>query len=156
LSSATIAVRVSAHAHADDAPGAAVIELTLSDPRGQVNASSSHPLPDSGVVEHTVQLTKPELWWPRVYGGQPLYSRKTPLRRGAAVPAQSTLRLGVRRLQLLQEPLPDGGHSFCFEINNQAVFCGGGNWIPADLLPTRVTPAHYRALLEEAVAAEMT
>ena len=103
-----------------------------------------------------LRLADPELWWPRIYGAQPLYTLRATLSRGEELLDTRMLRLGVRRLRLLQEPLPGGGESFCFEINNEAIFCGGANWIPADLLNPRVTREHYEALLHEAAAAEMT
>jgi beta-mannosidase len=151
LGSATVALRVTATAE----PGLTVA-LELTDPQGQVIAQGVHPLLPDGVVRSELLIATPALWWPRPYGGQPLYTLRTRLQRGDEVLDERSLRLGVRRLRLQQDPLPDGGTSFCFEINNQAIFCGGANWIPADLLNPRVTQAHYRALLSEAVAAEMT
>jgi beta-mannosidase len=64
--------------------------------------------------------------------------------------------LGVRRVRLLQEEIVDQvGRSFCFEVNNVPVFCGGANWIPADMILPRVTPERYRAYLQLAVDAHM-
>lgn len=153
LGRATIAVE--AVAAAAEQSGLRVA-LQLLDPRGQPVATETLPLPADGAARAELSLSAPELWWPRVYGAQPLYTLRVLLQRGDEVCDERTLRLGLRRLRLLQDPLPGGGESFCFEINNQAIFCGGANWIPADLLNTRVTAAHYRALLDEAVAAEMT
>jgi beta-mannosidase len=153
LATATIAVQVSA---TTDGEAGAEIELQLVDPRGHVVTQSRHPLPDSGLVDQRLQVDAPQLWWPRVYGAQPLYTLHTRLRRGDTVLDARTLRLGLRRLRLRQDPLPGGGESFCFEINNQEIFCGGANWIPADLMTTRVTAAHYRTLLQDAAAGEMT
>ncbi len=152
LESATIAVKVAAAA----GQAGLSIALQLLDPRGQVITQSSQPLLDSGTVHSELRLADPELWWPRIYGAQPLYTLRASLSRGDELLDERALRLGVRRLRLLQEPLPGGGESFCFEINNEAIFCGGANWIPADLLNPRVQRAHYQALLHEAAAAEMT
>ncbi len=132
------------------------VAVQLLDPQGRPVAANTQAVPADGVVHCAIPVAAPMLWWPRIYGEQPLYSLRVALQRGQTACDEQTLRLGLRRLRLLQEPLPGGGESFCFEINNQAIFCGGANWIPADLLNTRVTAAHYRALLGEAVAAEMT
>jgi beta-mannosidase len=153
LESATIAVKVTAAAAGQ---AGLSVALQLLDPRGQVITQSSQPLLDSGAVHSELRLADPELWWPRIYGAQPLYTLRATLSRGEELLDTRMLRLGVRRLRLLQEPLPGGGESFCFEINNEAIFCGGANWIPADLLNPRVTREHYEALLHEAAAAEMT
>ncbi len=132
------------------------VTVQLLDPQGRPVAANTQPVPDDGVVRCSLPVGAPQLWWPRIYGAQPLYTLRVALQRGQTLWDEQTLRLGLRRLRLLQEPLPGGGESFCFEINNQAIFCSGANWIPADLLNTRVSAAHYRALLGEAVAAEMT
>lgn len=132
------------------------VAVQLLDPQGRPVTATTQPVPADGVVHCALPVAAPLLWWPRIYGAQPLYTLRVTLQHGQAVCDEQTLRLGLRRLRLLQEPLPGGGESFCFEINNQAIFCGGANWIPADLLNTRVTAAHYRALLGEAVASEMT
>jgi len=65
-------------------------------------------------------------------------------------------RLGIRRLRLVQDAVEgEAGSSFRFEVNNIPVFCGGANWIPADLLLHRVTPERYRSYLQRAATAHM-
>lgn len=153
LRSAAITVEVAADAAGERG---LTVAVQLCDPQGRTIADNTLPLSPQAVLATELKVPAPELWWPRIYGAQPLYTLRVTLQRGSEIFDQRTLRLGLRRLRLLQEPLPGGGESFCFEINNQAIFCGGANWIPADLLNTRVTAPHYRALLDEAVAAEMT
>ena len=51
---------------------------------------------------------------------------------------QAERRTGLRALELRQER-DDSGKSFTFVINGVPVFAKGGNWIPADSFPTRIT-----------------
>src|SRR5690606_9804985 len=101
-------------------------------------------------------LEHPRLWWPRGYGSQALYRLTATLADDRRRLDRRTLRLGLRRLRLLQEPLVDEpGTTFVFEVNNLPLFCGGVNWIPADAFTPRLTPEKYRALLGMAADAHM-
>ncbi|ORY21893.1 glycoside hydrolase [Naematelia encephala] len=91
-----------------------------------------------------------ELWWPVGHGAQPLYTVKVELfGQDGSVVDTLTRRVGFRRTILVEDPVEgEEGTSFCFEINNKRIFCGGINWIPIDnLLPTG-TPERYRKWLE--------
>ena len=44
--------------------------------------------------------------------------------------------------------LTSSGKSFTFVINGVPVFAKGGNWIPADSFPTRISKDKYRQLLD--------
>ena len=49
-------------------------------------------------------------------------------------------RFGFRKVELVQEPLPNtDGLSFYFRINDLPVFAKGANWIPADAFKARIT-----------------
>ena len=86
------------------------------------------------IIQHTFELDAPQLWWPRGYGEQPLYRVIATLRsRTGEELNRQEQRLGLRRLQLVQQPLvADSGTTFFFEVNNTPIYCGGANWIPAD------------------------
>ena len=58
-----------------------------------------------------------------------------------------TTRTGLRSVELRQQP-DKSGKSFTFVINGVPVFAKGGNWIPADSFPTRISKDKYRQLLE--------
>lgn len=47
------------------------------------------------------------------------------------------------------------GGALTFKVNGRAIFAKGANWIPADALPSRQTDEKYRALLQDAVGANM-
>ena len=130
------------------------LSLTLFGPDGQEMAHAD--LSPAESVNHTLTVVEPELWWPCGYGRQPLYRLVAELRRGDTVLEAREMRLGIRRVRLLQDEVEgEPGTSFRFEVNGVPVFCGGANWIPCDLILPRVTEAQYRSLLQLAVDANM-
>jgi beta-mannosidase len=92
-------------------------------------------------------VTHPKLWWPNGLGAQPLYTfRARSLVNGQLTDEKST-RTGLRTLELRQQR-DDAGQSFTFVVNGIPVFAKGGNWIPADSFPTRITKEKYRFLIK--------
>jgi beta-mannosidase len=92
-------------------------------------------------------IPRPALWWPNGLGAHPLYSFKARLVIAGQLVDQSTTRTGLRALKLRQQA-DDSGKSFAFEINGVPVFAKGGNWIPADSFPTRISKEKYRQLIQ--------
>lgn len=153
LQHATISARVTLEGQL--ATDGATVQLQLWDARGQLLDQSSRPVGD-GDVRHSFHIDQPALWWPRGYGDQPRYRVTATLQVPGQPDDRAELRIGLRRLRLVQEPLVDEpGQSFIFEINNTAIFCGGANWIPADSFTPRVTDELYRQWLQAAADANM-
>lgn len=102
----------------------------------------------------TAQLNvpDPELWWPNGYGKQSLYTVNVALSADGVVLHTETRRIGLRTVELVQQP-DRHGKSFYFRINGVDIFCGGSCWIPADSFVTNVTPERYRAWIELMVPA---
>ena len=92
-------------------------------------------------------IPKPALWWPNGLGAHPLYTFKARLMIGGRLADQKTVRTGLRSVELRQER-DEVGKTFTFVVNGVPVFAKGGNWIPADSFPTRITEEKYRQLLE--------
>ncbi|KAF0312443.1 Beta-mannosidase [Amphibalanus amphitrite] len=111
----------------------------------------------------TRALTLDDLWWPNGPIGRPTLQTLT-LCLNVTAPVSQTLpcrnvTFGLREVVLVQDPVddadPDKGLTFYFRVNGVEVFAKGSNWIPADVLTERVTPAYLRSLLTSARDANM-
>ncbi|MFE1251989.1 glycoside hydrolase family 2 protein [Streptomyces sp. NPDC058741] len=106
-------------------------------------------------TDGVVRLRVPDvaLWWPRGYGDQPLYDVELRLLHQDGEPLDAwRRRVGFRTAGL--DTSPDGhGTGFTLVVNGERLFARGVNWIPDDVLPSRVTRARYRERLEQAAGA---
>ncbi|MBM9509512.1 glycoside hydrolase family 2 protein [Actinacidiphila acididurans] len=100
----------------------------------------------------TAHVPDPLLWWPRGRGGQPLYDCEVTLLDGDTPLDRWQRRIGFRTVAL--DTAPDAhGTPFTLVVNGAPLFARGVNWIPDDVLPTRVDAARYRRRLGQAAAA---
>ena len=102
----------------------------------------------------SIKIPHPQLWWPNGYGSQPLYEIEITLKDGKTVLDQRSYRIGLRTIELRQEPDPWEKNSR-FYVNGIRLFAKGADWIPADLLPTRITESHLKRLIKSAADANM-
>jgi len=112
----------------------------------------SDDLEQSGALE--VKIENPQLWWPNGYGAQPLYEVEVTLKEGQTVLDQRSYKIGLRVIELRQEP-DQWGKEFTFYVNGVRLFAKGADWIPTDSLPTRITEGMLEGLLKSAVDANM-
>ncbi len=105
--------------------------------------------PGENVFTHNVTIKNPKLWWPSGHGEQPLYELWTTLDG-----ERTTRKLGLRKLEWIVEP-DDIDHTFKCRVNGRDISMFGANWIPADAIPSRITPAVVRDLVESAKAVNM-
>jgi beta-mannosidase len=106
--------------------------------------------------DYDFQLDMPAArrWWPWDQGEPCLYRVTVQLSDDQGVLDQISQTAGVR--SLTRAPFRSGARTgelptpWQFEINGRPVFLRGANWVPVDMLPGRVTAAHYGALLEQA------
>ena len=110
--------------------------------------------PGSNRIALDLVIPRPALWWPNGLGAQPLYRFRARLLIDGKPIDETTVRTGLRSLELRQES-DESGRSFTFVINGVPVFAKGGNWIPADSFPSRISQARYRQLLESMRDANM-
>lgn len=96
-----------------------------------------------------IVIDNPQLWWPNGYGAQPLYKVTIELRQGSLILDSKEYQLGLRTIELRQEP-DEWGRSFTFVVNGQPIFVKGSNWIPADSFPTRITNDALEMLIRSA------
>ncbi|NMA97578.1 MAG: glycoside hydrolase family 2 protein, partial [Phyllobacteriaceae bacterium] len=137
----TIKTRLHAFAH-----GEVEIEHRID---GQVITDTVVVQKGENVFTHNVTIHNPKIWWPSGQGEQPLYELVTD------VEGEVTRRkIGLRDLEWVIEK-DEIDHSSKCRINGRDITMMGANWIPADAIPSRITPAVIRDLLESAKAANM-
>lgn len=71
-----------------------------------------------------------KLWWPWAMGKQNRYEVRVRLRdRAGKLLDEQTHRVGVRKVELVTDPIEDGNR-FAFRINGREMFLRGANWVP--------------------------
>ncbi len=101
-----------------------------------------------------LEVPEPRLWWPRGYGEQPLYDLDLTLLDGAGDLDTWHRRVGFRTVEL-DRSADEHGTGCTFVVNGVRIFARGVNWIPDDVLPSRVTPERYRTRLTQAAEANV-
>ncbi|HWV19455.1 MAG TPA: glycoside hydrolase family 2 protein [Devosia sp.] len=137
----SIRTRVFAFAH-----GEVELEHTID---GQTITDKVSVQKGENVFTHNVTISNPKIWWPAGQGAQPLYELKTNLEGEV-----TTRRIGLRKLEWVIEK-DEIDHTFKCRVNGRDITMMGANWIPADAIPSRITPTVIRDLLESAKAANM-
>jgi beta-mannosidase len=133
--------------------GGKEVEIEVLSPTGASIAKEEVEVDEKGQFITDLRVKNPELWWPFTHGLQPLYTITCTLPSFS----KRELKIGFRRLRLLQHPLKKAaGTSFTFEINNTRIFCGGSCWIPGDYLLPRFTPQRYHSWLTLAKSGNQT
>lgn len=133
------------------AAGAGMVRLSVGD--DAVVETQAEWMVGTTRVKLAARIVRPRLWWPAGYGDQPLYRVRVELSGSRDVQAVER-RIGLRTLAV-DRSADAAGERFAFVVNGVPVFARGANWIPADSLTARVTPARYRSLLEAAREANL-
>ncbi|PZE35687.1 glycoside hydrolase family 2 protein [Curtobacterium sp. MCPF17_031] len=108
------------------------------------------PKEDEAVV--TVRIPDAELWWPRGYGPQPLYDVEVHLQTvDGDVLDRSSFRTGFRSV-VVDTAEDSVGRPFAIRVNSTVIDVRGVNWIPDDVIVSRVTKERYAERLDAAVA----
>ncbi len=134
----------------DGSPLTAVVHITT--PDGEL-IEKDIEIPARGEATVKVPISRPELWWPNGYGGQPLYQVEVSLmHKGARAESLDLHRyqIGLRTIELRQQE-DQWGRSFVFIVNNIPIFAKGSNWIPANSFPTRISDEYLEGLIRSAV-----
>lgn len=136
------AVRLTVRSRVDGEGAAVRHRLTL--------GAYSAPLADG----EALRIEAPELWWPLGMGDPALYTLESELVHEGEVLDRRTQRIGLRTVELVQEP-DAHGTSFGFVVNGRPLWALGANWIPDHSFPSQVDRARVRAAVERARALGM-
>ncbi len=99
--------------------------------------------------EAGVKGVQAEAWWPAGYGDPNLVPLSVELVAGGDKIDALERRVGLRTIELVQEPQPGGKQSFYFRCNGKRIFITGLNWTPLDAILARVTPERITRALED-------
>lgn len=115
---------------------------------GNVVAKTTGRMENGKAILH-MTVRQPQLWWPSGMGDQPLYVVTVQLKdaKGQSLNT-ATRRIGLRKIDMVA-PSKDKALHLC--VNGIPVFAKGADWIPADNMPTRVTPEILRWYMSRAV-----
>jgi len=128
------------------AVGPLALTVTITAPDGSAIAQTFEVSETSKV---SIPIPHPQLWWPNGLGDQPLYRVQVRLNRAGEILDEKTYQVGLRTVELRQEP-DEWGRSFAFVVNGVPIFAKGSNWIPADSFPTRLTETSLEGLIRSA------
>ncbi len=107
-------------------------------------------------AETRLIVPEPRLWWPHSHGEPALHTAHFALRNGDGALDEATVRTGLRTVEVVQAPDPDGaGKSFTVHVNGVPIFCKGADWIPVDSFIGAAPPERYHRLVEMAREANM-
>lgn len=111
--------------------------------------------PGLDLYNEEISIPSPKLWWTHDLGEQHMYDVKVRLRerKDGKILDQRELRLGIRQIELVQEP-DSIGSSFYFKLNGVPIFAKGANYIPADFFNHR-SVERIPGLIHEAKQAGM-
>jgi beta-mannosidase len=130
------------------------VKATISGKTTFSHSESVNLEPGQNINEKSFSIVNPDLWWPAGMGEQNLYTVKLDLYQKGRLLDSVEKRIGLRKLALEQNE-DEWGKSFQFVVNGVPFFAKGGNWIPADSFPPRVSRQKYEALLRDCVEANM-
>jgi beta-mannosidase len=126
------------------------LRCTLTGETFQSDPLSTEPFFELGPGDQycTVELAVPEprLWWPWDHGRPDLYRLTVQVRDGDQILDSVSQTVGLRQVEL---------EGWTFRVNGRRIYARGANWVPADILPGRVTERDYEALIALARQANM-
>lgn len=101
------------------------------------------------IVTAKITVDNPKLWWPRGHGEANLYSDSWEVfgKDKSKLIGQQEVVFGIRTSELVQEK-DQWGTSYVMKINEKEIFCKGGDYIPQDIFPARVTDSSIRKMVE--------
>ena len=132
-------------------------EITITDDgKGGIVATRKCSLQKGkNTIPVTFTIKNPRLWWCNGLGKPELYTFTTRVSINGKQIEQQQKRIGIRSVQLVDEPDANGKKQFYFVLNGVPVFAKGTNYIPQDNFLTNVTAERYQRTLQDAILANM-
>ena len=101
-----------------------------------------------------IKIQNPKLWNPIGFGEQYRYNLKVELYdENNNLIHEEIIKHGVRKVVIDQSKHPVKGTYFILIINGNKVFAKGGNFVPADIVYSRITRKDYDILTDRAIEA---
>ena len=137
-------------------PKAKKLTIFMTDPAGKKVWESTTAL-TSTTVDIEAAITKPQMWWPNGAGEHPLYNLTAVLFDDQNKELhRKIIETGIRTVTMEEIPDKDNkGSSFTIVMNGERIFAKGGNWVPADPFPSKITTEKYNRLIGQARDAGM-
>lgn len=134
-----------------DGTGASLF-WALADPAGREVAQGGA---DSGDGGFTIELDRPQLWWPWTHGTPHLYGLAiTLILHGEALDVRRE-SVGIRDVRAILRDPATGEDRFGFAINGRPIFLRGANWAPVEGMTHCWRHERAMQLLDLAVQARM-
>ncbi len=147
LSEGGVALSLELEAYADGAKIPVAATLTPPPGAGGPAVVQEELCLPCGVSSHVLRFALGEVrrWMPVGGAGRPwLYGLRL------ALDGEEVLDrpVGFKELSMKFNPeAPEGAMPLLFEVNGEAVYISGVNWVPPDLMPSRVRPEDYEYLV---------
>ena len=130
--------------------GSFILEYTLTTSE---NKEMTYQIPVDGRRNNfSIVVEKPQLWWPNGYGEQPLYHLSVVLKYKDSLLDHKEFTLGLRTMTISQEK-DEWGSEFTFMVNGIKIFAKGADYIPEDLIYSRITRDRIEYLLDSCARA---
>ncbi len=132
------------------------VVLSVMDPENKIVWQKTASV-DSSVMKFEANIKNPQLWWPNGAGAHPLYQVNAVLIDASGNELHHyQIETGIRTIAIEEIPDQDKkGRSFTIVVNGRRIFAKGGNWVPADPFPSRITADKYDLILGQARDAGM-
>lgn len=138
---------------------------------GGITASSNVKIePGIKTYDVSLSLSRPRLWWPVHHGPQNLYKvvgtvlienntihtiqktvgfRKIIIREDPSpLPRDNKGLQGMDTVRVDRNYQPEKGRTFIVEVNHRPIFCKGANFVPSDMILTRINRQRYETLID--------
>jgi beta-mannosidase len=136
-----------------DLSKAVVLRWALTNESGTVVASENFSkIP--GVITSPFTIEKADLWWTHDLGKPSLHTLEVVAVGKNGLLALEKKTVGIRTFKL-DTSEDDIGAKFKWILNNVPFFAGGANVVPADIIKSRISSLEERAIVRNAVAANM-